>query len=213
MLCIHCGQREATEHVLYLRAGREPTAGPPAPPAELPLEFQEAPRASAGPTLCAACLSALAPPGVDLAELEALAHAHSTAAAERLRADAADKPAPALRGLVEQVLLASTAPRAELPRLRQALVRLLKFVATPPGRTAANLAFLACWVDTDEGWRAVNRNRARWQYLPASYQEVLGRLGAMALAVAEPDLAEALAVTPEQLLAAAQTLDIGSGAT
>jgi len=208
MLCVHCGQREATEAVLYLRAEHEPAAGTPALPADLPLEFQEFRRMSVGPTVCAECLSAFAPAGVDLAQLESMAHAHIAAMPKRLWVYDRDELAPALRALVEEVLLASTAPTLELLRLRRALVSLLEFVTTPRGRSPSNLAFIERWVDTEEGWRAVNRNRARWQLLPAGFQEVLSELGAMTLVLAENELAEALGVTPAQLLAAARSIEV-----
>lgn len=38
MLCVHCGQREATEVVFYVRLQLEPAAEQPAPPADLPLD-------------------------------------------------------------------------------------------------------------------------------------------------------------------------------
>lgn len=199
MLCVRCGRREATGLLISGIAG-----APPAPLArDLPVEFVEPRKMELN--ICDTCSSALTPPG-SRERLDAL-DAHVVAArAARVRAFADEQPAPAVVLLTEALMRASTEAAIDLQGLRGALASLAEFLASPAGRTHANCAKVGTLLDSTEAWRRVNRNRARWQLLPAAYEDVLHLFAIVAATFAEPSMTIGLGGTPEQLVAAIAAL-------
>jgi hypothetical protein len=204
MICERCGQREATYHLLAIH--RVEYHEVPAPPPDIPVEYQEPRRPPyAEPNVCAECFAATTP-GHDF--LLAFMREQEEAMAARLRDIPDEEPSPIVLELTEAVMLTSTAEAANLAELRASLIALAEFLTTPAGRTHANCVTVARLLDRVEGWRRVNRNRTRWQYLPEEHQDLLRCFGGVQLTIADPDLAELMETTPEQLLSAARALGV-----
>jgi hypothetical protein len=204
MICERCGQREATHHLLTIHRVEDDEV--PAPPPDIPVEYQEPHQpAYTEPNVCAECFAATTSPGHEF--LLAFMREREEAMAVRLRAIPDEEPSPIVIELTEAVMLASTAKPASLAELRASLIALAEFLTTPAGRTHANCVTVARLLDRVEGWRRVNRNRARWQYLPEEYQDLLGCFGSVQMTIADPDMAELMETTPEQLLTAARALE------
>lgn len=99
-----------------------------------------------------------------------------------------------LRALYEAVPAGSSG----LPAIRGRLVDLLEYLCSDAGRTDENckaVDYFFCLGD----WT--------WEALPGPYQEIFADMGgALHDAVADPDIAEALQATPEDLLAKVKAL-------
>lgn len=200
MLCVLCGRREATG---LLISAHEAHATPAPLASELPVEYVEPQRMELN--VCEDCLSASVSP--ELRErAEAFAAETAAARAARVRALPDEPPAPAVVLLTEAVMRASTEAAVDLQELRDALAALAAFLASPVGRTHANCTTAGAMFDSPDAWRRVNRNRARWQLLPAAYGEVLHNFAIVAATFADPAMAEGLEGTPEQLAAAVAAL-------
>ena len=220
MLCERCGERPATERCYFVtgagpytdvvyhgrsaadRPGRRPEPRPRPLPA--PVEFVE-PEPGPPPTmLCVVCARALVPPEIE---------ARLAADAARRAAVPAGPAAPELWPLLDEVMRRSTDAPVDLPVLKAAVGELLAFLTGPEGWTAGNAAAVARQLNFDDGWRRVNRNRARWEYLPAPYGRLLNRLSILSEAFAFPERAERLELTPGELRAAARALPTNAPAT
>jgi hypothetical protein len=178
----------------------------PAPPPDIPVEYQEPHQpAYTEPNVCARCFAATTP-GHEF--LLAFMREREEAMAARLRDIPDAGPSPVIIELTQAVMLASTAEPAMLTEVSASLVALAEFLTTPAGRTHANCVTVARLLDRVESWRRVNRNRARWQYLPEAYQDLLRGFGGVQMTLADPDMAELMETTPEQLLAAARALGV-----
>lgn len=200
MLCVLCGRREATG----LRISALEADPPPAPLAsDLPVEYVEPRRIELN--VCEDCIGASVSPGMR-ERAEAFAAELAAARAARVRALPDEPPAPAVVLLTEAVMRASTEADVDLQALRNALAALAGFLASPAGRTHANCTMAGALLDSPEAWRRVNRNRARWQLLPAAYSDVLDTFAIVAATFADPALADGLEGTPEQLAAAVAAL-------
>src|SRR6185312_1831169 len=167
MLCVRCGRREATG--LLIRA--LPEEAPPAPaPLDLPLEYVEPRKLESN--VCDVCKSEIGTP--EMRELlDKLTSDLETARAERIRALPNEPPSPDVVRLTDAVMRASTEAAVDLRELRDALAALTGFLASVGGRTHANCALAGALLDSPVEWRRVNRNRARWQYLPRAYAALL----------------------------------------
>jgi hypothetical protein len=208
MICEKCGQREATHHLPTIH-GVEDDEVPP-PPADLPVEFQEPHQpAYSEPNVCAQCLAAASP---NREFLLAVLREREEAIATRLRDVPRDPPSPFAIELTESVMLSSTAEPLSLAAARASLIALAEFLITPAGRTHANCVTVSRVLDRVEGWRRVNRNRARLQHLPEEYQDLLRGFGCLDMMFADPELAADMETTPEQLLLAARALRVAGGA-
>jgi hypothetical protein len=204
MICERCGQREATHHLLTLHIVEDDEV--PAPPPDIPVEYQEPHQPEyTEPNVCAECFAATTP-GHEF--LLAVMREREEAMAARLRDIPDEEPSPVVIELTEAVMLSSTAEPAILAEVRASLIALAEFLTTQAGRTHANCVTVAQLLDRVEGWRRVNRNWARWQYLPEAYQDLLRGFGGVQLTLADPDMAELMETTPEQLLTAARTLGV-----
>ncbi len=204
MICERCGQREATHHLLTLHRVEDDEV--PAPPPDIPVEYQEPHQpAYAQPNVCAQCFAAITP-GHEF--LLAFMREREEAMAARLRDIPDAEPSPVVIELTRAVMFASTAEPAILAEVSASLVALAEFLTTPAGRTHANCVTVARLLDRVESWRRVNRNRARWQCLPEAYQDLLGGFGGVQMTLADPDMADLTETTPEQLLAAARALGV-----
>lgn len=211
MICERCGQREATHLLLTLH--RLEDGDVPPPPPDLPVEFEEPHQpAYTQPNVCAECFAA-ATPDHDHEFLRAVMREREEAAAARLREIPQEAPSPVAIELAEAVMLASTAQPVSLVALRASLIALAEFLASTAGRTHANCVTVARLLDRVESWRRVNRNRARWQYLPEEYQELLRAFECLDMTFADPELAVDMETTPEQLLAATRELSSAERAT
>src|SRR5688572_27859135 len=85
---------------------------------------------------------------------------------------------------------------ADLRGLRAALETLLRYLASPSGRTNGN-----CWA-ADSFFMHNDRWDRDWDHLPEPYQDIFGDMsGALHDTVAHPEIAENFYSTPEQLLA------------
>ena len=94
---------------------------------------------------------------------------------------------------------------ADLLGLRRALEALLRFLASPAGRTNAN-----CWA-ADLFFMHNDRWERDWEHLPDAYQDVLGDLGgALHDTVWDPATAENFESTPEHLLARVERLPVSA---
>ena len=200
MLCMLCGRREATGLLISAREGDAPAA-PLA--SEIPVEYVEPRRMELN--VCEDCMSASASPGMR-ERAEAFAAELAAARVARVHALPNEPPAPAVVLLTEAVMRASTEAAVDLQALRDALAALAGFLASPAGRTHANCTMAGALLDSPEAWRRVNRNRARWQLLPAAYSEVLYAFAIVAATFADPALADGLEGTPEQLALAVAAL-------
>ena len=209
MICEKCGQREATHHLLTVH--RLDDEEVPPPPPDLPVEFQE-PRqlAHTPPNVCAQCLAAASP---NREFLLAFVREREEAIAARLRDLPRDPPSPVVIELAEAVMLESTAEAVSLTAVRASMIALAEFLTTVTGRTHTNCVTVARLIDRVERWRRVNRNRARWQDLPEEYQDLLRSFGCLELTFADPELAEQMETTPEQLVTAARALRVVGRAT
>jgi hypothetical protein len=204
MLCEKCGQREATEHLLTIHRVEDDEVPPPPP--DLPVKFQEPHQpAYTEPNVCAQCLAA-ASPNRDF--LLAVLREREEAIATRLRDVPRDPPSPVAIELTESVMLASTAEPVSLAAVRASLIALAEFLSTAAGRTHTNCVTVSRLLDRVESWRRVDRNRARWQYLPMEYQDLLRGFGCLDMTFADPKFAEETETTPEQLLTAARALKV-----
>jgi uncharacterized protein YjiS (DUF1127 family) len=134
------------------------------------------------------------------------------AIAARLRDVPRDPPSPVAIELGESVMLASTAEPVSLAAVRASLIALAEFLGTEAGRTHTNCVTVSRLLDRVESWRRVNRNRARLQYLPEEYQDLLRGFGCLDMTFADPELAAGMETTPEQLLTAARALRVVGGA-
>jgi hypothetical protein len=208
MICEKCGLREATHHLLTIH--RTEDYDVPPPPLDLPVDFQE-PREPAytEPNVCAECFSATTP-GHEF--LLGVIREHEEAIAARLRDIPDAEPSPIVTELTEDVIRASTAAPAILAEVRASLIALAEFLTTPAGRTHANCVAVSRLLDRVESWRRVNRNRARLQYLPEGYQDLLRGFECLDMTFADPEFADSMETTPEQLLTAARSLRVAGGA-
>lgn len=109
-------------------------------------------------------------------------------------------------------MLASTAEPVSLAAVRASLIALAEFLSTEAGRTHTNCVTVSRLLDRVESWRRVNRNRARLQYLPEEYQDLLRGFGCLDMTFADPELDAGMETTPEQLLTAARALRVVGGA-
>jgi hypothetical protein len=206
MICERCGQREATHLLLTLHRVEDDEVPPPPP--DLPVEFQEPHQpAYSEPNVCAECFAA-ATPDHDHEFLRAVMREREEAMAARLREIPQEAPSPVAIELTESVMLASTAEPVSVAAVRASLIALGEFLASTAGRTHANCVTVSRLLDRVESWRRVNRNRARWQYLPEEYQELLRGFGCLDMTFADPEYAEDTETTPEQLLSAARALRV-----
>lgn len=200
MLCVRCGRREATG--LLIRA--LPEEAPPAPaPLDLPLEYVEPRKLESN--VCDVCMSEIGTPGMREL-LDKLTSDLETARAERIRALPNEPPSPDVVRLTDAVMRASTEAAVDLRELRDALAALTGFLASARGRTHANCALAAAQLDSAAAWRRLNRNPARWQYLPRAYGEILFDFPVVAFTFADPAFAHEFDATPEQLAAAVAAL-------
>jgi hypothetical protein len=208
LICEKCGQRDATHHLLTIHRVEDDKVPPPPP--ELPVEFQEPHQpAHIEPNVCAECFSATTP-GREF--LLAVMREHEEAMAARLRDIPDAEPSPVVIELTEAVMRASTAEPVILAEVRASLIALAEFLTTSAGRTHANCVAVSRLLDRVDSWRRVNRNRARLQYLPEEYQDLLRGFGCLDMTFADPDLAVDMETTPEQLLTAARALIVVGGA-
>jgi len=204
MLCQKCGLREATDHLLTIRLVENGEVPPPPP--DLPVEFEE-PRAPAhaAPNVCAECLAVAAPAREFLMTV---LREREEAVAARLRGVPMGPPSPTALELTEAVMVASTAEPLDLADVKASMIALSEFLATAAGRTHANCVAVSQLLGRVDGWRRVNRNRARCQYLPEEYRETLAGFEGLDMTFADPELATDMETTPEQLLAAARELRV-----
>lgn len=208
MICEKCGQREATEHLLTIH--RVEDGEMPPPPPDLPVEFQEPHRpAYSEPNVCAQCLAAVSR---NRDFLQAVLRECEEAMAARLRDVPRDPPSPVAIELTESAMLASTGEPVSLAAARASLIALAEFLITAAGRTHSNCVTVSRLLTSVESWRRVNRNRARWQYPPVEYQDLLRGFECLDMTFADPEFAEDTETTPEQLLAAARALKVVGGA-
>lgn len=208
MICERCGRREATHHLLVLHRLEDDEIPPPDP--DLPVEFEEPHQPTyTAPNVCAECFAAANP---NHGFLRAFMREREEAVAARLREIPQEAPSPVVTELAEAVMLASTAEPASLATLKASLIALAEFLASAAGRTHANCVTVERLFDRVESWRRVNRNRARWQYLPEEYRDLLMSFGCVELTFADPELAEQMEATPEQLLTSARALTVAGGA-
>lgn len=208
MICEKCGQREATHHLLTIHRVEDDEVPPPPP--DLPVEFQEPHQpAYTEPNVCAQCLAAASP---NREFLLAVLREREEAIAARLRDVPRDPPSPVAVELTESVMLASTAEPLSLAAVRASLIALAEFLITEAGHTHTNCVTVSRLLDRVESWRRVNRNRARLQYLPEEYQDLLRGFGCLDMTFADPELAADMETTPEQLLTAARALKVVAGA-
>lgn len=209
MICEKCGQREATHHLLTLHRVEGDEVPRPLP--DLPVEFQEPHQPAFNePNVCAECLAAASP---SREFLLALLHEHEEAIATRLRDVPRDPPSPVAIELTDSVMRASTAERVSLAAVKASLIALAEFLVTAAGRTHTNCVTVSRLLDRVESWRRVNRNRARLQYLPEEYQDLLRGFGCLDMTFADPELAADMETTPEQLLTAARALKVAGRAS
>ena len=102
---------------------------------------------------------------------------------------------PALPDLLAGVYAQVQRDPLDLPALRSALGALLRYLASPAGRTNAN-----CWA-ADSFFMHNDRWARDWDHLPEPYQDIFGALGgALHDTVSHPEVAQNFDSTPEQLL-------------
>ncbi|HEX7153057.1 MAG TPA: hypothetical protein VF618_16335 [Thermoanaerobaculia bacterium] len=115
------------------------------------------------------------------------------AAAARFR-----KVSPELEAYVLDVQDRAAEQPAQLGELREALERLLIFLASRAGRTDANVCSVDAFFSAAEG---------SWPHLPEDYRQVLEDLGgALHDSIYQPQIARTMGSLPEQLLARVREL-------
>ena len=111
--------------------------------------------------------------------------------------------APELKALVQKVYQLVVDDPTDLSALKDALVRLLQFLASPAGRTDAN-----CWA-TDLFFCVDDHWERRWNHLPESFAEVLDDIGgALHDTIGCLEVAQNFDSTPEQLLERVQVIEV-----
>ena len=119
---------------------------------------------------------------------------------ERVRAVGAS---PALRPLLAQFYFALTASPSDLNTIRESMIRLLEFLASPQGRTDANCQAVDSFVMLNETWSSDSSK------LPDTFTDILADMsGALHDTISAPEIARNFDSTPEQLLERARLLPI-----
>jgi hypothetical protein len=104
----------------------------------------------------------------------------------------------ALEPLVRELHARLIDPMLDLPALKRAMIALLEFLSSLPGRTDANCRAVDKFFFYDDAW-LTNR-------LPEAYHDVIAHMDALHDTITAPDIAKNFDSTPEQLLARARNL-------
>jgi hypothetical protein len=105
----------------------------------------------------------------------------------------------ALRPLLHALYIELQRDPVHLVEIRDALIRLLEFLASPMGRTDANCRAVDSFFWQDAAWDA--------ERLPGAYADIFADMsGALHDTVSAPSVAANFQSTPEQLLARARAL-------
>ena len=106
-----------------------------------------------------------------------------------------------LESLVHGVYREIARRPAALDNLKQSMVELLSYLASPNGRTDHNCRVVDTFFCIRDDWDT------NWEHLPEDYQRLLEDMGgALHDTVSSPDIARNFESTPEQLLARAREL-------
>ena len=110
-----------------------------------------------------------------------------------------DHNADALEQLVHRAYQEIARRPAEVADLKQAMVALLSYLASPEGRTDHNCMAVDTFFCIRDDWEI------EWDHLPTDFQRILEDMGgALHDTVSSPNIAGNLKSTPEQLLARVQ---------
>ncbi len=113
---------------------------------------------------------------------------------------------PGLRPLLNDAYDEIVRQPSNLGALKGALDRMLAFLCSAQGRTAANC------IEVDRFFFAHMLDGVTWEHLPESYTDVMGDIGGqLHNTFAAPEMAENFDGTPEQLLEQVRALKIDPG--